>query len=74
MADGDRGSGFAMGLRVGEGLGLAVGFRFAPQAGKETRQLLREKVGAARERAADITRKVRETAGETVKKAQTKKS
>jgi len=74
MADGDRGSGFAIGLLVGAALGLAVGFLFAPQSGKETRQLLREKVGAARERAADITRKVRETAGETVKKAQTKKS
>jgi len=74
MADGDRGSGFAIGLIVGAVLGLAVGFLFAPQSGKETRQLLREKAETARERAADITRKVRETAGETVKKAQTKKS
>ena len=74
MADGDRGSGFAIGLLVGAALGLAVGFLFAPQSGKETRQLLREKAETARERAADITRKVRETAGETVKKAQTKKS
>jgi gas vesicle protein len=74
MADGDRGSGFAIGLIVGAVLGLAIGFLFAPQSGKETRQLLREKAGAARERAAEITKKVRETAGEAVKKAQTKKS
>ena len=74
MADGDRGSGFAIGLLVGAALGLAIGFLFAPRSGEETRQLLKEKAVAARERAADITRKVRETAGEAAKKAQTKKS
>ena len=72
MADGDRGSGFAIGLIVGAVLGLAVGFLFAPRPGEETRRLLKEKAETARERAAEITRKVRETAGEAVKKAQTK--
>jgi gas vesicle protein len=72
MADGDRGSGFAIGLIVGAALGLAIGFLFAPRPGEETRQLLREKAETARERAAEITGKVRETAGEAVKKAQTK--
>jgi gas vesicle protein len=72
MADGDRGSGFAIGLLVGAALGLAIGFLFAPQSGKETRQMLREKAETARERAAGVTRKVRETAGEAVKKAQAK--
>jgi gas vesicle protein len=51
---------------------LAIGFLFAPRPGEETRQLLKEKAVAARERAAEITKKVRETAGEAVKKAQTK--
>ncbi|MCJ7654528.1 MAG: YtxH domain-containing protein, partial [Dehalococcoidia bacterium] len=51
MADRNGGSGFAIGLIVGAALGLAIGFLFAPQSGKETRQLLKEKVGAARERA-----------------------
>jgi gas vesicle protein len=72
MADGDRGSGFAIGLIVGAALGLAIGFLFAPRPGAETRQLLKEKAETARERAAEITRKARETAGEAVKKAQTK--
>jgi gas vesicle protein len=72
MADGDRGSGFAIGLIVGAALGLAVGFLFAPRSGVETRQLLKEKAETARERAAEITSKVRETAGEAVRKAQTK--
>jgi gas vesicle protein len=72
MADGDRGSGFAIGLIVGAVLGLAIGFLFAPRSGAETRQLLKEKAETARERAAEFTRRVRETAGEAVKKAQTK--
>jgi gas vesicle protein len=72
MADRNGGSGFATGLIVGAVLGLAIGFLFAPRPGEETRQLLKEKAGVARERAAEITRKVRETAGEAAKKAQTK--
>jgi gas vesicle protein len=72
MAERNGGSGFAIGLIVGAVLGLAIGFLFAPRPGEETRQLLKEKAGVARERAAEITRKVRETAAEAVKKAQTK--
>jgi gas vesicle protein len=72
MADRDGGTGFGVGLLVGAALGLAIGFLFAPRPGTETRQLLKEKAKTARERAAEITRKVRETAGEAVKKAQTK--
>jgi gas vesicle protein len=72
MTDRDGGTGFGIGLLVGAALGLAIGFLFAPQSGKETRQLLREKAGAARERAGEITRKVRETTGEAVKRARAK--
>ena len=72
MAEGDRGSGFAIGLIVGAVLGLAIGFLFAPRSGEETRRLLKEKAETARERAAEVTRKVRATAGEAVKKAQAK--
>jgi gas vesicle protein len=72
MADGDRGSGFAIGLIVGAVLGLAVGFLFAPRPGAETRQLLREKAETARERATEVVQKMRETAAEAAKKAQTK--
>lgn len=72
MADGDRGSGFAIGLIVGAALGLAIGFLFAPRSGEETRRILKEKAETARERAAEITKRVRETTGEAVKKAQAK--
>lgn len=70
MTDRNGGSGFAVGLIVSAVLGLAIGLLFAPRPGEETRQLLREKAEAARERATKVARKVRETAGEAVKKAQ----
>ena len=72
MADRNGGSGFAIGLIVGAALGLAVGFLFAPRPGAETRELLKEKAEVARGRAAEVTRKVRETATEAAKKAQAK--
>jgi gas vesicle protein len=55
---------------VGAALGLAIGFLFAPQSGKETRELLREKAEAARERATEVSKKVKETAAGAAKKAQ----
>jgi gas vesicle protein len=70
MADRNGGSGFAIGLLVGAALGLAIGFLFAPKSGKETRELLREKAEAARERATEVSKKVRETTAGAVKKAQ----
>ena len=72
MADGDRGSGFAIGLIVGAALGLAIGFLFAPRPGAETRQILKEKMGVARERATGAAKKVKETTGEAVKRARAK--
>jgi gas vesicle protein len=72
MADRNGGSGFAIGLLVGAALGLAVGFLFAPQSGKETRQMLRDKAEAARERATEVSKKVRETAAGAAKRVQTK--
>jgi len=70
MTDRNGGSGFAVGLIVGAVLGLAIGLLFAPRPGEETRQVLKEKAETARGRATKVARKVRETAGEAVKKAQ----
>jgi len=72
MADRNGGSGFAIGLLVGAAIGLAIGFLFAPKSGKETRQLLREKAETARERATDVSKKVRETAAGAAKRVQTR--
>jgi gas vesicle protein len=72
MADREGGSGFGIGLIVGAAIGLAIGFLFAPRSGEETRQLLKEKAGAARERATGAARKVRKSAGEAVKRARAK--
>ena len=72
MADRDGGTGFGVGLLVGAALGLAIGFLFAPRPGAETRQLLKEKAEAARGRASEAAKRVRETAGGAVKRARAK--
>ena len=72
MADRDGGTGFAIGLVVGAVIGLAIGFLYAPRPGEETRAVLREKVDTAREKATEIAERVRGTATEAVKKAQSK--
>ena len=72
MADRNSGGAFGIGLLVGAAIGLAIGFLFAPRPGEETRQLLKEKAGAARDRATVAAKKVRQTAGEAVKRARAK--
>jgi len=72
MADRDGGSRFGIGLIVGVALGLAIGFLFAPRSGGETRQLLREKAGVARDKASEAVKKARQTAGEAAKRVRAK--
>ena len=72
MAEGNGGSRFGIGLVVGVALGLAIGFLFAPRSGEETRQLLKEKAGAARGRVSEAVKKARRTAGDAVKRARAK--
>jgi len=72
MADGDRGTGFGIGLLVGAAIGVALGILFAPRPGAETRQMLREKADVARGRATEVAKRVRETTSEAVKKARAK--
>ncbi len=72
MSDKDSGSNFAIGFLIGAIAGVAIGFLYAPKAGKETRALLKEKAGELKEKADEVTEKARETALEAGKKVRDK--
>jgi len=65
MGDRDTGSSFAIGFIIGAIAGVAIGFLYAPKAGKETRALLKEKAGEVKEKAEEV----KEKAGEVAEKA-----
>lgn len=65
MSEKEGGSSFLIGFIIGTVTGMAVGFLYAPKSGKETRALLKEKVGDVREKASEMTGKAREIASET---------
>ena len=64
MSDKEGGSSFLIGFIIGAVTGIAVGFLYAPKSGRETRALLKEKVGEVREKATEVTEKAREVASE----------
>lgn len=64
MGEKEGGSSFLIGFIIGAVAGVAVGFLYAPKSGKETRALLKEKVGEVREKASEMTEKAREVASE----------
>jgi len=66
MADND-GSGFLWFL-AGLGIGAAVGILYAPTAGGETRQKIRDAAGQGRDVVADRARQAREQAGTWVER------
>ena len=68
MSDRDTGSSFAVGFIIGAVAGVAIGFLYAPKAGKETRALLKEKAVEVREKAGEVTEKAREAATEAKKR------
>ncbi|MBA7685529.1 hypothetical protein ES703_93954 [subsurface metagenome] len=72
MTEKDTGTSFAIGFFMGAVVGLAIGFLYAPQPGKETRELLKEKAEMVRGKAAEVAEKVKETATEAKKKAEEK--
>ena len=72
MSDKDTGSSFAIGFLIGAVVGVAVGFLYAPKAGKETRAMLKQKAGEVKEKASEVTPKVTESALEAGKKVRDK--
>ena len=59
----DTASSFAIGLIVGAAVGLAIGFLYAPQSGKETRRMVKDKVVALKEKASEAISKIKASAG-----------
>jgi gas vesicle protein len=54
VPDKDSGNSFLIGFIIGAITGVAVGFLYAPKAGKETRNILKEKAGELKEKASEM--------------------
>lgn len=67
MTEKEGGSNFLMGFIIGAVAGVAIGFLYAPKSGKETRALLKEK-------ASNVTEKIKSSAQEAEKKVREKLS
>jgi gas vesicle protein len=61
MSDRDSGS-FFQGLLMGAAIGAILGLLFAPQSGRETRELVRQKVGTAKDKASEVISKIKKPA------------
>lgn len=72
MSDKDSGASFTIGFLIGAIVGAALGFLYAPQPGKETRALLKEKAEKAADKAREAAEKAREAATEAEKRVETK--
>jgi gas vesicle protein len=58
MSDNETGS-FFTGVIVGAVVGVALGLLFAPQSGKETRELVKTKAVQAKEKASELIGKMK---------------
>jgi gas vesicle protein len=72
MGEKDSGSSFAIGFIIGAIAGVAIGFLYAPKAGKETRAMLKEKAEELREKAGEVTEKAKEAAVDAGKRVKDK--
>jgi len=60
MGEKDGGSSFLIGFIIGAVAGVAIGFLYAPKAGRDTRTLLKEKAGQLKEKAGEVIAKARD--------------
>jgi gas vesicle protein len=68
MSNSDSGARFGIGLILGLAVGVALGFLFAPQTGKETRELVKDKAADVSETVKDLTADRQKVYTETWKK------
>jgi gas vesicle protein len=61
MVEKEGGSSFLVGFIIGAIAGVAIGFLYAPKAGKETRTILKEKAGQIKDKASEMISRARET-------------
>jgi len=61
MPEREGGSSFLVGFIIGAIAGVAIGFLYAPKAGKETRAVLKEKAGQLKEKASEMFARARES-------------
>ncbi len=67
----DRNSGnFFTGLLIGAVFVLFIGFLFAPRTGEETRQIIKEKVVVARDKADEVVQKIKKASSDIRAKTQ----
>jgi gas vesicle protein len=70
----DHAIGFGVGLLTGLVIGGIIALLYAPKTGKETRQLIKDKVSgvvdAVREKTSDVVDTVKDTASEASRKGQ----
>ena len=68
----DTATGIGLGLAIGAVVGLAIGMLYAPRPGEETREILREKAGEYKHKAAEAIAHGREKAAEVIAKGEEK--
>jgi gas vesicle protein len=65
----DRAIGFGIGLLVGAAVGGVCALLYAPHSGKETREMIKQRVGIVRDRAGDYAEDVKEFTAGAVERA-----
>ncbi len=72
MADKDTGPSFTTGFILGAIVGVTIGFLYAPQPGKQTRELLKEKAEKTKAKASEVAEKSKEAAAEARERVEEK--
>ena len=67
MSNSDTSTGFMSGLIVGALIGAVIALLYAPQSGEETRRVVREKAGVAKDAVMKAAAKARDTVNEKIR-------